>query len=475
MSGNLMLSGFLIAAVLFILAFLRVIIVKRIDYVGIFLGSLGVFHGILLSYAYLYDPYLFFLIIPEELKYYNSYAWFYCIMIILFGLGTFIGGTISYKNKVFLNAAWHKKVYPKKLGRLVFIGYFLLLTSFVLYWLYAIPYGGFVSLFKSALLIRAGLFEISPQENPFSLFGKLSGISIIASLLFWGLLLGTEKREFNFSRIVIVFGWLCSFVLSIFIFYTWFSRSHIIAYFFAYFLSLVARKYKMKVSSKVVKNITVVIFIVIILFFGTSYIMKGAREFNILFQRIAFAAKVRLLPTFVLLEDPEYRWFKDIVYTPLYLLPQRFWREIVDYTASDIITIKMMGGRKGDPGVSGAMVIGIVPLGFLQAGVLGLAVVSLLWGVILVSLERYLLVSLPPGLSETVYSYFAFRLIISSVWGADPQVVIYNHIDLIVGLIIVLVLSRIQLIPRRKNTTMLHMKTKEVVSGPIQINSKKIL
>ncbi len=83
----------------------------------------------------------------------------------------------------------------------------------------------------------------------------------------------------------------------------------------------------------------------------------------------------------------------------------------------------MVGAKKGEMGVTGAMVIGIVPFSFLEAGVIGVALIGLLWGVFLAFFDRWLLVKLSPGVSETVYAYIAFRVVVSSVWGAERVMV----------------------------------------------------
>lgn len=432
MGNNLILAGFSVTITVGVLTFLRMFHLKRLDFIIIFLSALLFFHGILLMFS---------IALPsnnnidwlQKLISYDSYAWLYFSIVLIFAIGVSIGGILSYKSIAFYKkASFSDMLNSKHALKLLIVGWLLLSISVFSYWLYSRAYGGFISLYHNAFLIKSGFFYISPEENSLSFLGKLGGLSFVASFVFWGILIALPKQRTRLFFITTIISFIISAIFSLYVIYTWFSRSHFISYVSTFIFSLIIRKYKLRPKTKIFVVILIIFFT---LFFLSSYITKGVKLGEDEINRLAMDTSVRIIPMFVFLENPEYRWFQDLVYIPLYFLPKKVWRsKLIRYTASDIITIKMMGAPKGEAGVKGAMVIGAVPFSYLQGGVIGVAILGLLWGVFLVLIERWLLFKFPPGIGETLYSYMSFRLVISSVWGADPQNLIYNNLDILIGL-----------------------------------------
>ena len=440
MGDNLLISGLGIIILAGILVFLRVLQIKRLDFVAIFLGTVGVFHGgfPVLIYWVAEVRGLESESVTQLISYADSYAWLYFALVFIFAIGTFLGGILRYKERIVAkSASWLKTLSLRDARRLVFIGWYLLALSVISYWLFSKAYGGFFSLFLNAMYIRAGLYDDIAAANPWSFLGKFGGLSFISSFIFLGVLIAKPQPKKLSITLWAKIGFLLSFFFSLFVIWSWWSRSHFLFYMIALIGAPLIRKSRFKFNLKRMWQFIVILAVLVVLLSAANYKFKGVKTMEDQIARFANDASIRILPTFVLLENPEYRWFKDLGLIPVYFLPQKIWRKFVQYTASDVITVKMMGGRKGESGVTGAMVIGAVPFSFLEGGVMGVAILGVIWGMFLGFLDRWLLVKLPPGISELLYAYIAFRLVVTSICGADPQVVIYNTIDIIIGLLFI--------------------------------------
>ena len=425
-----------------ILAFRRILYVKRIDFLVLSLGSIALFHGVFLILS-LKTKYFGLLSLKlPDITLYGDYIWIYFIIVMLFSISAFLGGIFPVSQKRYL----HKTLNFQVAFKLAIGGWLLLCISIASYWLYSQAYGGFISLWANALYLRAGLLGSGPDVNPWSFLGKLGGLSFVASFAFWAIIMAFPRHKFAFFATSVV-GFIISSIFSLYVIYTWFSRSHFIFYVMAFIFSYYVYKDRLRLEKREFFRIVFVILVMFVLFYAISIKTKGIIYAEFI-ERFKFDTNVRIRPLFVLLDSPEYRWFQDIIYIPIYFLPQRLWRENF-VTASDVITIKMMGGRKGEADVTGAMVIGIVPLSFMQCSVIGVVILGLLWGVFLKFIDVWFLTKLPPGFGEIMYAYVAFRFVVSSVWNAGPQVVIYNHIDVIIGMVFMFTILKLRLFRRR--------------------------
>ncbi len=161
---------------------------------------------------------------------------------------------------------------------------------------------------------------------------------------FWGILIACPKQKNLLFPMATKMGFALSTIFSLYVMYTWFTRGFFIFYVSALIFSLIMRKYKMKLTPKMFKSIVTMLIIGISLFFISSYITKGTRTWEDEINRFVRDSHIRILPMFVLLDNPEYRWFQDIAYIPLYFLPQKLWRnKLIHYTASEVITKKNGG------------------------------------------------------------------------------------------------------------------------------------
>ena len=71
-------------------------------------------------------------------------------------------------------------------NRLYVAAWLLLVVAFVAQWLYALEYGGFLSLLEYSRIIRAG---ICPTETRFSFLRPFGGVAFFSSFVFFGLAL----------------------------------------------------------------------------------------------------------------------------------------------------------------------------------------------------------------------------------------------------------------------------------------------
>lgn len=443
MSVNMYLAGVFVTIFVGSLSIIRIVQVKRLDFVVIFLGFTTIFHGVLFIFS-LDFKYPRWLLVPSDLSLYAGYAVLYSIIVIIFSVATFLGSSLQFHWILQLRRkAMVSKPLPQNIAlRLSICGWLLIALSLLAYWLYSQAYGGFVSLFFKAPLLRAGLLDVESKANPWSILGKMGGLAIVASYIFFGILVAREKQTKYLFHKTNIIGLLLSMFFSLYVIYTWYSRSHLIFYLTAFALGPQVYKNRLRLSKRLlIVTLVLIVILITLLPFVSSHLIRRMRAESLV-EYIKLDASIRIIPLFVLLESPEYRWFRDIGYIPIYFLPQRFWRQYID-TASDIITVKVFGIKK-EEGAEGAMVIGIVPFAYMQMGMLGVVLLGLVWGIFLKIINWWLLAKLPSGVGDTLYAYVALRLVISSVWGADPQVIIYNHLDIIIGLILLKIITHLR-------------------------------
>lgn len=436
------LAGFVVMIVGWGLTLVRIEQLRRLDFASVFLFTLGVFHGVLLIFVYWLATVgqLEAQSFVELASYPDSYVWVYTGLVVVFATGTFLGASVGWGGRATTRkAAWFSTPTQEADRRLIFAGWVLLLISIVSYWLYARAYGGFVDFVINSRAIKSGQFSDFAITNRWSFMGRFGGLAFVASFLFWGRFIAAPRK--GSISLWAKTGLVASFIVSFYVLLTWWSRGYFIFYIIAFPVSALVRKYRLKFGARMISTLGVVLLVLAGLLGAANYTLKGVQSPERMIARAGADVSIRILPTFVLVEEPEYRWFRDIAQSPAYTLPKRIWEDnIVDHTASDVMTIKMRGAEKGESGVTGAVVIGAVPFALMQGGVVGLAVLSVFWGMLLAFLDRWLLVRLPPGFSETIYAYIVFRFVVSSIWGADPAVVIYNHIPIIAGLVLLLII-----------------------------------
>jgi hypothetical protein len=413
--------------------------VKRIDFISLFLIGYGVFYGIflLLINANNENEYA-----SKLCFYFNIYGWIYLGVSIIYVLLTFWSSYFFHKSPNSEDIAWNKILDKQNYILFLIIGWVTLLVSMLLYWLYSIALGGFVSIIINAMAIRNGVFDLI--SNKWSFLAKFGGLAFFSSFIFLGISIAKPQTIPKSLKVLTIIGLILSIVYSLFVILSWWSRSHFIFYVITLLLAPFVRKSKFILNKKSIIYLILSSIILIILFLGITYKIKGVKMGEGESDRFSLDASVRLLPTFVLIEDPKIRYFQDLFLFPVYILPQKIWKgRIINNTASDELTIKMTGGKKGNLGVPGSMVIGIIPFALLEGGIIGIVIFSIFFAFLLIRIENWILCYLPPGISETLLIYIIFRFVLTSLWNVDPQVIVYNNIDIVSGIVIFFIMKKI--------------------------------
>ncbi|WP_243028294.1 hypothetical protein [Thermus albus] len=430
---DIYLAGISVTVVVGALSVIRAVQVKAVDYPVAFLFFLAVFHGIMLIFSWDVEPPAWFGF--PSLSSYSRYAGLYSVLVILFGVALFVGASlrIPMLSRLKKKAANRVKLSQRVVLKLFFVGWLLMGLALASYSLYSRAYGGFTGLFFNAQLLRGGLFDVSSQDNPWSLLGKFGGFALMSSYIFWGILIARPAQMYRSLLTASLFGLAVSVLFSLYVVYTWFGRSYLIFYIGTLVLAPYIYGTRLRLSPRLLLAMVVSFGLIAGLFVVSSFVTKGT-EFDEGVDRVRLEANVRLLPVFVLIDLPEYRWFQDVAYIPLYLLPQRLWREYID-TPSDLITRKILGATRQE-GAGGTLGLPIVGFAFLQGWVMGVILVGFFWGILLKTLNWWLLAALPPGVAHVLFTYMFFQIAISSVWGGDPQILLYQHLDVIFALLL---------------------------------------
>jgi len=135
---------------------------------------------------------------------------------------------------------------------------------------------------------------------------------------------------------------------------------------------------------------------------------------------------------------------RDIAFWPIYFLPERLWKTGwgID-TASDYITLLIMGTPKGEAGVTGSIPADFVTFGYLQGGPFGLAIWAMLWGVMLCWLDRWLARLSLRGLQQVLYAFAVLSVAMMTVFYSDPEHIIECNLHFIIGCLAVAIVSRV--------------------------------
>jgi len=105
--------------------------------------------------------------------------------------------------------------------RLLIAMWCLLITAFVMQWLYTLAYGGFLGLLEYSSSIRSAIF---PIQNSLSFLKPFGGLALFASFGFFGLWLSRYRRP------AVWLGLCLSSLFSLYILYSWMGRIGFLTY-----------------------------------------------------------------------------------------------------------------------------------------------------------------------------------------------------------------------------------------------------
>lgn len=309
-------------------------------------------------------------------------------------------------------------------SRLTSCGWFMLLSAFAIQVIYSDAYGGLIGMIEFISFIRSGYFDAVP-ENQWSFLRPLAGLGIFASFVFFGLLLASPRRWQSWL------GWILSLSFSCFLLFLWQGRIGFLAYLVTFVVGFVLYRERNPLRLILKGGLTVLGILV------GAYYLSAVLELKYtegLFNYIAHEIGFPFGSFFGHLSqgDLQYRWFVDFLVAPVYLLPSSVWSKWIS-DVGDINTILIMGASKGVAGVSGAVPVDLLTLGILQAPVVGIVGVGVLFGVLLRMLEG--LISRIPhkGTRAAIEAYVAIKIAVLGVFYAQPALVVSGNSYLIAG------------------------------------------
>ncbi|MCC3670625.1 O-antigen polymerase [Terrisporobacter mayombei] len=446
------LSGLIFAFITYIIIFYRIYKNKTFELLDWFLLSLGTLNGIgfgfvmwatyegrnpMISSHYLFK-YDFISIV--------NFISLNIILLISILFGWFLKDSIK-KNK-------HKGMKVKKENsknnhysiedirrKFSIVAWVMIILSIVLYYIYSIAYGGFSGILYYKKAIRAGISNIN---NPFSFLKKFGAFSFFSSFIFYGILLEMKTSKIKSNKYML--GLVISVIFSIYVLYTWEGRVGLVVYLVTFILAYILFNYK-TISQLLVKlMIATIIGLILIVI---SDMILGSSEYKLgIIELLSKELTFPFISYIVQFENNTFRWFTDILLMPLYILPQSIWGNIFGVeTASSFNTFVLMGARKGQLGVTGEMPIDLLTISLIQAPIIGVVVMGIIFGWILHFIEKNIKKIPIKGVRISIYSNIILFVAVLSVLYGDPEHIVTRNFYTISGFILLWILSKIKFKP----------------------------
>ena len=252
----------------------------------------------------------------------------------------------------------------------------------------------------------------------------------------------TKKyRNFNFKKTIFI-GFLISFVFSIYVLYNRLGRFGFVSYFATFTLAYVLINYKTigRLFRRFIKFVVVIISLLII----SDLVIGGSGSRRSITEMLAHELTFPFVGFINQASYGSYRWFSDVIFTPLYVLPQRIWGGILNIeTASSYNTFIIAGVRKGQAGVGGEMPVDLLTFGYMQASILGVVVIGLIFGFVLWRIELKTKQIPFDGIRTIIYSNIIINIAVQTVLYGDTQHIVVRNYDLIIGFILIYLFGRI--------------------------------
>lgn len=317
--------------------------------------------------------------------------------------------------------------------------WFALVAGILSYWLYARAYGGFITLWLY-VMIPSQRFAVNfwQMENPFTFLNRFGALTWFATLLFFGLVL--SQRSSPKRHIADSIGLIISLPIALFILSTWTARVFVASFFF---LLIVAYLYWRQIPVQWFVTAILALFCIgTVTVWGVTVVLD---PFKLEQNLLTFYAKEASFPTmsfFGAIEREDYRYFSDLIATPLHFVPQRILYGVLGLeTASDVNTRWFLGEREGEGDVGYGIPVDFLTFGYMQAGVAGIVIHGLLAGYLL-SLLGSLVNSLSlSGVRSTLYAYCSIMVAALSVAYTDPAHIVRRNLHFFIGFAVLSLLS----------------------------------
>lgn len=424
---------------------------KRMELIDWFLLSIAIFNGVGFAFIiwsthagknkYIYSYAIMDMDISKDVM--------YLMLNIIFLTFVIIGWNIiksrnnaNSKNKIKLSKQYLEGFIIKRINMVAWIMLFIAIYS---YWLYTWAYGGFIELLNFSDAIRSGVFEI---ENKFSFLQRFGGFSFFSSYIFYALLIDKEYKLINSKKVFV--GFLISFLFSLYVLYSWVGRVSLVVYLATFVLGRILYFHN-SISVIIRKLIFLFLTLIFLMLFVDVLLGRSKGDLGIL----GLYSKELSFPIsnfYYIIDLSQYRWFKDIIVAPLYLLPSRIWSSLLNVeTASSFMTVLISGARKGEYGVLGEIPVDIISFSFMQGSVIGIIIVGIIWGIILHVVQNIVNRIPIKSIRCVINANLIFNLGIITVLYGDPQHILVGNFSMISGIIMLYIFTKINFKNKRIN------------------------
>lgn len=313
---------------------------------------------------------------------------------------------------------------------LEFYAWMFFIFAFFLRWLYVQAFGGFFGYLDYSVSIRSGFLEV---DNRWSFLQPFSGVGFFSTFLFFASIIEGGKK---FSRWV---GFIASLLFSLYLLYSMLGRMDFLI--FIAILILAVLRAKNVRPSLIVGGGVLGAFATIVLAFLVSDLMQ-VKSAGSMQEYLARELSFPFVSFFAQINSGEYlfRWFRDFFFAPLYLLPSSLWMHWVD-NVSQVNTLVVLGGIKGDAGITGGIPVDLLTLGLMQCSIIGVIGVGLLFGALLSFLQGFVEGVQSVGLQAILWAYFSIRVAVFAVAYAHPVHLLSGVFGVLFSIFFLVILS----------------------------------
>ncbi len=397
-------------------SFLNYFFTKKFDLVSWFFLSFAFMFGggLALTSFYFKENVQEGYLIPEFLNTYPEFALEYIPITIVFLIFCFMGSysasssrLIYFKYKIL---KWNLvSNTPQFNSRLSFSAFVLLFISLSFYYLYVLPYGGFIEYLAFSAAVRSGVMDSLPN-NPFSFLIAFGGYSFFASFIYFSFL----RDRFN---ILTLSFFLVSFLFSLYVLTSWLGRITFLFYILVFFLSYSFKNENLQPRP-----------LFLVLIFSSAFSMLFT--VNIFLDRGEYSDVLQMLSLELIFpisslanamsKFSEFRLGLDLITLPLFWTPQRFWADYI--TPSDAVnTYLLFGSYKGQAGNTGAVPCDILTLSYINFSYAGFPIFGFIVGYILQCTDLAIRLLKPSHFRSIIYAYAVTNLAILTTIYADPS------------------------------------------------------
>lgn len=355
------------------------------------------------------------------------------IFLIIFILSYKTTSSILKKYKFKFITFFKYKEESTVIQKLQVTAWLLFLISFLSYFLYVKAYGGFFGYLKYADAVRSGVVVI---KNKFSFLSKFGSLSLISSYIFFSMILVKRyRKKINYL------GFVISLMFSLYVLYSMRGRVSFLIYFSILMLMYFINHYKSikRLFNNIMKLFLLSIFIII--------------TANFILKRVNYDNAVKLFTTELsfpvisfnnVYSSNDNRFFVDIVYSPLYILPSSLYLKLNVETASSYNTYLLYGHRKGEGGVYGELPLDLISFSFFQLRLLGIIIISVIFGITISLLNYFINKINQNNIKNLLYSCAAIDIVVLSVLYGDINHIVLRSFSLIFSFLFFLFIYNIR-------------------------------